>query len=317
MKSYDNTRLRRSQRLTKRKALYYSTPIKKSKSASTNRENGCHTRNMTDELDISTTSSIEQRKITIIKLPSYIVNSHPLTKIPDGDISKKYNIQLKSAENENLYVTNHYDLLQIMTQYIYYRKLCEWIKEELKKTRLELLEFARNALITARDANMYTLQNISDSNLTNGEKDFIHKYAEISSLDSYLSSNNPKYLTYQFNQSGNETTAAHSCHKQDQPLKIDFPPVTIEEKENEDQPEKHDHCHHKIMNCEMEKEMAKEKDEVKCHDEGNTLYLCDKCSSGRQKVDKGVNSDNGTCVKADTCTCNNNSTQNAGCCTII
>lgn len=130
-----------------------------------------------------TASSLQgfERKV-VINLPAYIVNSHAITTDPSADISLQYNLQLKSPDNEDLFVNDHHVLLQVMSQYVYYRKLCIWIKDELKKKRLELLESARRALIDARDGqeicgcNPREIRNRSpDRLLTDVEKDFLQR----------------------------------------------------------------------------------------------------------------------------------------------
>lgn len=90
------------------------------------------------------------RKV-IINLPAYIVNSHTFSNDCNYDVSSQYNLLLRSPENKDLFVSEHHELLQIMSQYVYYRKLCLWIRDELQKKRAELLAAARNALIDARD----------------------------------------------------------------------------------------------------------------------------------------------------------------------
>lgn len=120
-----------------------------------------------------------------IKLPTYIINSHPISKKSQQDISQKYNIQLVSPENEKLYIANHYALLQVMTQYVYYKKLCVWIKEELAKKRLELLEIARGALINARDSSICSIKHMSDAELTAEERKKLMKYAQEAAMEQF------------------------------------------------------------------------------------------------------------------------------------
>lgn len=127
------------------------------------------------------------RKV-VINLPAYIVNSHAVTTDPGRDVSMQYNLQLKSPDNENLYVNEHHVLLQVMSQYVYYRKLCIWIKDELKKKRLELLESARRALIDARDgeeicgcdSKVIRSRAMPENLLTDVEKDFLNRVGDIS-----------------------------------------------------------------------------------------------------------------------------------------
>lgn len=104
-----------------------------------------------DSMDPCCTKDATKDRKVIINLPSYIIHSHKLSKTNRCDVTKEYNIQLRNPENEDLFVEDHQVLLQIMSQYVYYRKLCIWIKEELQKKRLELLEAARKALIDARN----------------------------------------------------------------------------------------------------------------------------------------------------------------------
>lgn len=67
-----------------------------------------------------------QEKV-VINLPAYIVNSHALNTSDDKDVSGQYNLQLKSPDNENLYVNEHQVLLQVSYKsfmYISYKIFC-------------------------------------------------------------------------------------------------------------------------------------------------------------------------------------------------
>lgn len=289
MRSCDNIKSKNTSRYGKRKPFTTSVPLKKSKSETKCIENGeCEIRNMLNDLNSCCSSSSQQpNKKIVIKLPLYIINSHPISKSPENDVSKKYDIQLMTPENENLYVSNHYVLLQVVAQYIYYKRLCIWIKDELKKKRSELLDVARDILISARDQSMCELQNIREDALTEDEKRFLLQYAEESvSLDSQVSF---------------KITKEHSI--------IETTGVQVSYKTGS-----------KSTQYPLEARKPS-KSHISSQYEKN-LFLCDKCSPAMSKSLESKLTDNYSICdkeninKAETCYCKTREDESIGCCTI-
>ncbi|GLV37252.1 hypothetical protein CBL_01919 [Carabus blaptoides fortunei] len=71
-----------------------------------------------------------------LTIPAAILDgSRCLKRSNAGDVSRSYNITLKSPRNENLFIDNEEDLRDLLQEYLNYRKRQKEIEEKLRKQR--------------------------------------------------------------------------------------------------------------------------------------------------------------------------------------
>lgn len=86
-------------------------------------------------MNTSNTRKVIKDPLEIVVPPPILDKSHYLKTTKEGDVSRSYNITLKTPGNKDLYIESEENLRDLLQEYLNYRKCQKEVEENLRKQK--------------------------------------------------------------------------------------------------------------------------------------------------------------------------------------